>query len=181
MSAQKQFEEIANQDYKYGFTTDIKTELVPKGLNEDVVRLISAKKNEPEFVLNFRLKAFRHWLTMTEPKWAHVSYNDIDFQDIHYYAEPKPKEKLNSMDEVDPELKRTFEKLGIPLTEQKRLANVAVDAIFDSVSVATTYKEKLLKHGVVFCPLSEAIEKYPDLVKAYLGSVVPAADNFFSA
>ena len=181
MSAQKQFEEIANQDYKYGFTTDIKTEVVPKGLNEDVVRLISAKKNEPEFVLNFRLKAFRHWLTMTEPKWAHVSYNDIDFQDIHYYAEPKPKEKLNSMDEVDPELKRTFEKLGIPLTEQKRLANVAVDAIFDSVSVATTYKEKLLKHGVVFCPLSEAIEKYPALVEQYLGSVVPHTDNFYAA
>ena len=181
MSAQKQFEDIANQAYKYGFKTEIQTHVIPKGLDESVIRLISAQKKEPDFVLQFRLKAYRHWLTMTEPKWSHVSYLDIDFQDIHYYAAPKPKEKRASMDEVDPELRRTFEKLGIPLTEQKRLANVAVDAIFDSVSVATTYREKLLKHGVVFCPLSEAITLYPDLVEKYMGSVVPFTDNYYAA
>ncbi|RAP30264.1 Fe-S cluster assembly protein SufB [Candidatus Marinamargulisbacteria bacterium SCGC AG-343-D04] len=177
----KEFEAIANKEYEYGFKTDIKTELIEKGLNEDVIRLISEKNKEPEFVLEFRLKAYRHWLKMEEPEWPLVDYPKIDYQDIHYYAAPEKKEKLKSMDDVDPELKRTFEKLGIPLQEQKKLANVAVDAIFDSVSVATTYKDKLLKHGVVFCPLSEAVEKYPDLVKKYMGSVVPHTDNFFAA
>jgi Fe-S cluster assembly protein SufB len=179
--SQKKIETIANQDYKFGWKTEIESEVAPKGLNEDVVRMISAKKNEPEWMLEFRLKAYRHWKTMKEPKWPYVDYPDIDFQDIHYWAAPKKKEKLDSMDEVDPELKRTFEKLGIPLVEQKRLANVAVDAIFDSVSVATTYKDKLMEAGVVFCPLSEALEKYPDLVKKYLGSVVPHTDNYYAA
>lgn len=177
----QQIEALTSQPYKYGFTTDIESEDFQKGLSEDVVRMISAKKNEPEFMLEFRLKAYRHWLKMTEPTWAHVSYPKIDYQAIQYYAEPKQKEKLGSMDEVDPELKRTFEKLGISLTEQKRLANVAVDAIFDSVSVATTYQKKLLEAGVVFCPLSEAVKNYPDLVKQYMGSVVPYTDNFFAA
>lgn len=177
----QQIEALTSQPYKYGFTTDIESEEFQKGLSEDVVRMISAKKNEPEFMLEFRLKAYRHWLKMTEPTWAHVSYPKIDYQAIQYYAEPKQKEKLGSMDEVDPELKRTFEKLGIPLTEQKKLANVAVDAIFDSVSVATTYQKKLLEAGVVFCPLSEAVKNYPDLVKQYMGSVVPYTDNFFAA
>ncbi|MSR88708.1 MAG: Fe-S cluster assembly protein SufB [Candidatus Margulisbacteria bacterium] len=177
----QQIEALTSQPYKYGFTTDIESEDFQKGLSEDVVRIISAKKNEPEFMLEFRLKAYRHWLKMTEPTWAHVSYPKIDYQAIQYYAEPKQKEKLSSMDEVDPELKRTFEKLGISLTEQKKLANVAVDAIFDSVSVATTYQKKLLEAGVVFCPLSEAVKNYPDLVKQYMGSVVPYTDNFFAA
>ena len=178
----KEFSDIANKEYEYGFKTDIKTELIEKGLNEDIVRKISAKNNEPDFILEFRLKAFKHWLTMEEPDWALLNYPKIDYQALHYYAAPeKPKEKLKSMDDVDPELKRTFEKLGIPLNEQKKLANVAVDAIFDSVSVATTYKDKLLKHGVVFCPFSEAVEKYPDLIKKYMGSVVPHTDNYFAA
>ena len=180
--SQEAFERIANQEYKYGFKSDIESEVVPKGLSEDVVRLISSKKNEPEFMLNFRLKAYKHWLTLEEPKWPHVTYPEINFQDISYYAAPKaPKKKLESMDEVDPELKRTFEKLGIPLMEQKKLAGVAVDAIFDSVSVATTYKDKLLEHGVVFCPISEALEKYPELVEKYLGTVVPHTDNYYAA
>ena len=179
--SQKKIEKIANQDYKFGWKTDIESELAPKGLNEDIVRLISEKKNEPEWMLEFRLKAFRHWQTLEEPKWPYVEYPEIDFQDIHYWAAPKKKEKLESMDDVDPELKRTFEKLGIPLVEQKKLANVAVDAIFDSVSVATTYKDKLMEAGVVFCPLSEALEKYQDLVKEYLGSVVPHTDNYYAA
>ncbi len=174
-------EEFANQDYKYGFKTDIEMDVAPKGLSEDTIRMISAKKNEPAFMLEYRLKAYRHWLTMSEPVWPNVSYPQIDYQDIHYYAAPKIKKTLTNMDEVDPELRRTFEKLGIPLFEQKKLANVAVDAIFDSVSVATTYKDKLLKAGVVFCPISEALEKYPDLVKKYLGSVVPHTDNYFAA
>lgn len=178
---QKKIEKIANQDYKFGWKTEIESDIAPKGLNEDIVRLISSKKNEPEWMLEFRLKAFRHWQTLEEPKWPYVSYPEIDFQDMHYWAAPKKKEELSSMDEVDPELKRTFEKLGIPLVEQKRLANVAVDAIFDSVSVATTYKDKLMEAGVVFCPLSEALEKYPDLVKKYLGSVVPHTDNYYAA
>ena len=177
----KRIEEIASQDYKYGFKSEIETELAPKGLNEDVIRMISARKNEPAFMLEYRLKAYKHWLTLEEPKWTDLDYPEIDFNEIHYYAEPKKKEKLESMDEVDPELKRTFEKLGIPLVEQKRLAGVAVDAIFDSVSVATTYKDKLLEHGVVFCPLSEALEKYPDIVEKYFGSVVPYTDNFYAA
>lgn len=179
--SQKKIEKIANQDYKFGWKTDIESDIAPKGLNEDIVRLISAKKNEPEWMLEFRLRAYRHWLTLEEPKWSYVTYPEVDFQNIHYWAAPKKKEKLGSMDEVDPELKRTFEKLGIPLVEQKRLANVAVDAIFDSVSVATTYKDKLMEAGVIFCPLSEALEKYPELVKQYLGSVVPFTDNYYAA
>lgn len=179
--SQKKIEDIANQTYKYGFQSEVETEVFPKGLSEEVIQLISKKKNEPNWLLEFRLKAYKKWQTMTEPKWPDVRYPDIDFQNIHYYAEPKVTQKKQSMDEVDPELKKTFEKLGIPIVEQKRLANVAVDAIFDSVSVATTYKKKLLKEGVIFCPLSEAVEKYPEIVKKYLGSVVPAADNFYAA
>ncbi|NBV42725.1 Fe-S cluster assembly protein SufB, partial [bacterium] len=162
-------------------TTNIETDVVPKGLNEDIIRFISAKKNEPDFMLEMRLKAFRHWQTMKEPDWHNVQYPPINYQDISYYAAPKQVKKLNSLDEVDPELLRTFEKLGIPLSEQKKLANVAVDAIFDSVSVATTYKKKLLAAGVVFCPISEALRDYPELVKKYLGSVVPYTDNYFAA
>lgn len=173
---------LTNREYKYGFVTDIETETIPKGLSEDTIRLISAKKNEPEWMLEFRLKAYRQWLKMTEPSyWANFKYPDLDFQDITYYAAPKQKAKKASMDEVDPELIKTFEKLGIPLSEQKQLANVAVDAVFDSVSVATTYREKLKKAGVIFCSFSEAIKEYPDLVKKYLGSVVPVGDNFFAA
>jgi len=175
------FEQFANQPYQYGFTTDIETDAFPPGLNESVIRAISEKKQEPAFMLEYRLKAFRHWQTMREPTWSAVNYPAIDFQAISYYAAPKKKEVLNSMDDVDPELKRTFEKLGIPLTEQKRLANVAMDAIFDSVSVATTFKEKLMEKGVIFCPISEAVQKYPDLVEQYLGSVVPHTDNFYAA
>ena len=174
-------EALANREYKYGFVTDIESEVVPRGLNEDIVRTISAKKNEPEWMLEWRLKAYRHWLTMTEPEWANVTYPKIDYQDIIYYSAPKPKKKLESLEEVDPELLDTFEKLGIPLHEQKLLANVAVDAIFDSVSVATTFKEKLAKEGVIFCSFSEAVRDYPELVKTYLGSVVPYTDNYFAA
>ncbi|MDB9311591.1 Fe-S cluster assembly protein SufB [Spirulina sp. CS-785/01] len=175
---------LVNQPYKYGFITDIEADTIPRGLSEDVIRLISAKKNEPDFMLEFRLKAYRQWLKMTEPDWAHVGYPPIDFQNIIYYSAPKKdenKEKLNSLDEVDPTLLETFEKLGIPLSEQKRLGNVAVDAIFDSVSVATTFKEKLAEEGVIFCSISEAIQEHPELVKKYLGSVVPPGDNFFAA
>lgn len=179
--SQELLDKITTQDYKYGFTTPIESDVVPKGLSEEVITTISKNKNEPAFMLEYRLKAYKHWLTMEEPTWPNVSYPDIDFQNIHYYAAPKQVKKLNSLDEVDPELKRTFEKLGIPLTEQKKLANVAVDAIFDSVSVATTYKDKLLKAGVVFCPISEALQKYPDIVKKYLGSVVPYTDNYYAA
>ena len=178
--ANKVIQEIAGQEYKYGFQTDIETDVIPKGLTEDTVRLISKLKKEPPFMLEFRLKAYRHWLTMKEPTWANVHYPPIDYQNIIYYSAPKQVKKLNSMDDVDPELKKTFEKLGIPLMEQKKLANVAVDAIFDSVSVATSYKAKLLESGVVFCSFSEAVEKYPDLVKKYMGSVVPYTDNFFA-
>ncbi|MFB8792403.1 MAG: Fe-S cluster assembly protein SufB [Potamolinea sp.] len=173
---------LVNQPYKYGFVTDIETDTIPRGLSEDVVRLISAKKNEPEFMLEFRLKAYRQWLKMTEPTWPHVEYPPINYQDIIYYSAPKQKkEKLNSLDEVDPALLETFEKLGISLSEQKRLSNVAVDAIFDSVSVATTFKEKLWKEGVIFCSISEALQEHPELVQKYLGSVVPIADNYFAA
>ncbi len=174
-------QEVTGQKYKYGFVTDIESDQAPKGLNEDIIRYISAKKEEPEFVLNFRLKAFRHWLKMKEPKWAHVQYPAIDFQDIIYYSAPKKKPKLNSLDEVDPELLKTFEKLGIPLQEQKVLAGVAVDAVVDSVSIKTTYKEKLAEQGIIFCSFSEALQDYPDLVKKYLGSVVPSTDNYFAA
>src|SRR6186997_2363686 len=173
---------LTNREYKYGFVTDIETDTIAKGLSEDTVRLISSKKNEPEWLLDFRLKAYRRWLEMTQPdNWANFEYPNIDFQNISYYSAPKQKAKKASLDEVDPELLRTFEKLGIPLTEQKQLANVAVDAVFDSVSVATTYKEKLKKHGVIFCSFTEAIREYPDLVRKYLGSVVPTNDNFFAA
>jgi Fe-S cluster assembly protein SufB len=173
---------LANQEYKYGFVTDIESDVIPKGLSEDTVRLISAKKGEPEWMLEFRLKAYRQWLKMTEPThWANVTYPPMDYQDVIYYSAPKQKEMKKSLDEVDPELLRTFEKLGIPLTEQKQLANVAVDAVFDSVSVATTYKEKLRKHGVIFCSFTEAIRDHADLVKKYLGSVVPVGDNYFAA
>jgi Fe-S cluster assembly protein SufB len=177
----KVFEDLAAQDYKYGFVTDVEQEIVPKGLDEDVVRLISTKKGEPEWLLDWRLKAFRAWQKMTEPAWQNVTYNDIDYQDISYYAAPKEKPKLNSLDEVDPEIRRTFEKLGIPLEEQKLLANVAVDAVFDSVSVATTFRDKLAKAGIIFCSFSEAVKEHPELVKQYLGSVVPHTDNFFAA
>jgi Fe-S cluster assembly protein SufB len=173
---------LVNQPYKYGFVTQIESETIPKGLSEDVVRTISAKKNEPEFMLEFRLKAYRQWLKMTEPEWAHVSYPPIDYQSVSYYSAPKQaKKKLESIDDVDPELLATFEKLGIPLSEQKRLSNVAVDAVFDSVSIATTFKKDLAKVGVIFCSISEALQEYPELIKKYLGSVVPIADNYFAA
>ncbi len=173
---------LKDREYKYGFTTDIETEVIPKGLSEDTIRLISAKKNEPEWMLEFRLKAYRHWLKMEEPDyWANFEYPKVDFQDIAYYAAPKEKEKKKSLDEVDPELLETFDKLGIPLSEQKMLANVAVDAVFDSVSVATTFKEKLKEAGVIFMPFSEAVEEHPELIKKYLGSVVPTSDNFYAA
>ena len=173
--------EITNQDYKYGFVTDVEMETIPRGLNEDVVRLISQKKNEPEFMLEWRLKAYRHWLTMKEPTWQNVHYSPIDYQDIFYYAAPKQKkEGPKSLDEVDPEIRETFNKLGISLQEQERLSGIAVDAVFDSVSVATTFKEKLSELGIIFCSFSEAVHNHPDLVKKYLGSVVPYTDNFFA-
>ncbi|HWN11230.1 MAG TPA: Fe-S cluster assembly protein SufB [Pyrinomonadaceae bacterium] len=173
---------LSKQEYKYGFVTDIESDVIPRGLTEDTIRLIAEKKNEPDWMLEFRLKAYRHWLTMTEPThWPNISYPRIDYQDVIYYSAPKQKAVKASLDEVDPELLKTFEKLGIPLTEQKQLAGVAVDAIFDSVSVATTYKEKLKKHGVIFCSFTEAIRDYPDLIRKYLGSVVPTNDNFFAA
>jgi Fe-S cluster assembly protein SufB len=175
-------ENLVSQEYKYGFVTDIESDTIPRGLSEETVRLIAEKKNEPEWMLEFRLKAFRHWLTMTEPKhWPNLIYPEINYQDMIYYSAPKQKALKASLDEVDPELLKTFEKLGIPLQEQKQLAGVAVDAVFDSVSVATTYKEKLKKHGVIFCSFSEAIREYPELVRKYLGSVVPTNDNFFAA
>jgi len=173
---------LVNQPYKYGFVTDIETEQIPRGLSEDVVRLISAKKNEPEFMLEFRLKAYRQWLKMSEPTWSHVEYPAINYQDIVYYSAPKKKQdKKASLDDVDPALLETFDKLGIPLSEQKRLSNVAVDAIFDSVSIGTTFKEKLAEDGVIFCSISEALVEYPEIVQKYLGSVVPVADNYFTA
>jgi Fe-S cluster assembly protein SufB len=172
---------LVNQPYKHGFVTDIETEAVPKGLNEDVIRMISKKKEEPEWLLEFRLAAYRHWLTMEEPAWANVSYPKINFQDIIYFAQPKRKKQLASLDEVDPELRRTFEKLGVPLHEQKLMTGVAVDVIFDSVSVTTTYKAKLAEIGIIFCSFSEAVREHPELVKQYLGSVVPSGDNFYAA
>ncbi len=175
------FQNLVNQPYKHGFHTDIESDVVEKGLSEDVIRTISAKKNEPEWLLEFRLKSFRHWQTMTEPKWPNVKYPKIDFQNISYYSAPKPKATKKSMDEVDPELLRTFEKLGVPMHERAALAGVAVDVIFDSVSVTTTYKEKLAKVGVIFCSFSEAVRDHPDLVKKYLGSVVPHTDNFYAS
>jgi Fe-S cluster assembly protein SufB len=178
----RQVEQLAQQEYKYGFVTPIEAETVPKGLNEEIIRMISERKNEPEWLLDWRLKAYRHWLTMKEPHWANVKYPPIDYQDIYYYAAPKTlKERPKSLDEVDPELLRTYEKLGIPLREQEILAGVAVDAVFDSVSVATTFKEKLKELGIIFCSFSEAVQEHPDLVRKYLGSVVPYTDNFFAA
>jgi Fe-S cluster assembly protein SufB len=180
-TATSTIQELANREYKYGFVTDIEADTVPRGLNEDVIRLISAKKNEPEFMLEWRLKAYRHWLTMEEPRWwPNLRIAPIDYQDIVYYSAPKPKKKLASMDEVDPELRATFEKLGISLEEQMRLSGVAVDAVFDSVSVATTFKTKLAELGVIFCSFSEAVLNHPELVRKYLGSVVPYNDNFFA-
>ncbi len=172
---------LVSQPYRYGFVTDIETEKIAKGLDEDVVRLISAKKQEPEFLLNFRLKAFRTWQRMKEPEWAALGYPEIDYQNIIYYAAPKQQQKKASLDEVDPKLLETFEKLGIPLSEQKRLSNVAVDAVFDSVSIATTYKKKLAEDGVIFCSFTEAVEENPELIERYLGSVVPIGDNYFAA
>jgi Fe-S cluster assembly protein SufB len=172
---------LVNRPYKHGFHSEIESDVVPKGLDENVIRGISAKKNEPEWLLEFRLKAFRHWMTMQEPVWPNVKYPKIDFQDISYYSAPKPKKKLNSMDEVDPELLRTFEKLGVPMHEQAALAGVAVDVIFDSVSVTTTYKKKLAEAGVIFCSFSEAVRDHPELVRKYLGSVVPHTDNFYAS
>jgi len=172
---------LVNQPYKYGFSTNIEKDIIDKGLNENVVRLISQKKNEPEFLLDFRLKAFKKWEKMECPSWAQLKFSEINYQDIIYYSAPKVKKKLKSLNEVDPELLETFEKLGISLTEQKRLTNVAVDAIFDSVSIATTFKEELAEYGVIFSSISEAIHDYPDLIKKYLGTVVPIGDNYFAA
>ncbi|MEZ4826329.1 MAG: Fe-S cluster assembly protein SufB [Bacteroidia bacterium] len=178
---EKLIQEVTGQKYKYGWVTPIESDLAPKGLNEDIIRLISSKKNEPEFMLEYRLKAYHHWLKMTEPEWAHIHYPAIDFQNIHYYAAPKQKPKLNSLDEVDPELLKTFEKLGIPLQEQKVLAGVAVDAVVDSVSIKTTYKEKLRELGIIFCSFSEAVHDCPELIRKYMGSVVPYTDNYYAA
>ena len=173
-------EQLATQEYKYGFVTQIEADTLPPGLNEDVIRAISARKQEPEWLLEWRLKAYRAWLTMKEPTWQNVHYPPIDYQAISYYSAPKKKPVLNSLDEVDPEIRSTFEKLGIPLEEQKLLAGVAVDAVFDSVSVATTFRSKLAELGIIFCSFSEAVLEHPDLVRKYLGSVVPYTDNFFA-
>jgi Fe-S cluster assembly protein SufB len=174
-------EERVNRKYEAGFVTDVEQETIPPGLNEEVVRLISAKKGEPEWLLEWRLKAFRHWLDMTEPSWANITYDPVDYQTISYYSAPKKQgDGPKSLDEVDPEILRTYEKLGIPLEEQEMLAGVAVDAVFDSVSVATTFREKLAEAGVIFCPISEAVREHPELVKKYIGSVVPPNDNFFA-
>jgi len=173
-------EALVTQDYKYGFVTEVETESIPKGLNEDIIRLISAKKNEPDWMLKFRLKSYRLWTTMKEPAWQNATYGPIDYQDIIYYSAPKNKPVLNSLDEVDPEILSTFEKLGIPLEEQKLLSGVAVDAVFDSVSVGTTFQKKLAELGIIFCSFSEAVQEHPELVRKYLGSVVPYSDNFFA-
>jgi len=177
----KELKELVKREYKEGFVTDIESDTFEPGLNEDIVRRISAKKGEPEFMLEYRLKAFRRWEKMAEPDWAHIDYPKIDFQDIAYYSAPKEMPKLNSLDEVDPKLLETYEKLGIPLEEQKMLANVAVDAVFDSVSVRTTFRETLAEAGVIFMPISEAVHEHPELVKQYLGSVVPVQDNYYAA
>lgn len=173
--------ELTGSEYKYGFTTDVETDTIPKGLNEEIVRMISAKKGEPEWMLAYRLEAYRRWKTMTMPRWPHLDLPEIDFDDIIYYAAPKAKPKLNSLDEIDPKLKETFDKLGVPIEEQMMMSGVAVDAVMDSVSVKTTFKETLSEKGIIFCSMSEAIRDYPDLVRKYLGSVVPSTDNFFAA
>ncbi len=181
-SSTNTIETFANQEYKWGFVTDIESEEIPRGLSEDVIRLISAKKKEPDWLLEWRLKAYRYWLQMTEPQWANVHYPPIDFQDIIYYAAPKSKgDAPKSLDDVDPELLKTYEKLGIPLQERALLAGVAVDAVFDSVSVATTFKAKLMDMGIIFCSFSEAVQEHPELVRQYLGTVVPTTDNFYAA
>lgn len=184
-SGNKELKAASVQDYKYGFVTHIDAETAPRGLSEDIVRWISAKKNEPTWLLEWRLKAFQHFVSLLEtkrsPQWANIQHPPIDFQDMYYYSAPKPKKKLESLDEVDPELLKTYEKLGIPLEEQKMLTGVAVDAIFDSVSVATTYRKELAKHGIIFCSFSEAVQNYPELVQQYIGSVVPYSDNFYAA
>ncbi|MEI7802033.1 MAG: Fe-S cluster assembly protein SufB, partial [Bacteroidota bacterium] len=177
----KILDELTTTEYKYGFVSDIEQDIIAKGLNEEVVRFISAKKNEPEWLLDWRLKAYRHWLTMEEPTWENVHYPKIDYQSYHYYASPKVKPQLSSMDEVDPEIRKTFDKLGISLVEQMRLAGVAVDAVLDSVSVVTTFKDKLRELGIIFCSMSEAVKEHPELVKKYMGSVVPSTDNYFAA
>ncbi|HKK58086.1 MAG TPA: Fe-S cluster assembly protein SufB [Salinivirga sp.] len=177
----KILDEVTKSDYKYGFVTEVDADALPKGLNEDIIRQISAKKNEPEFMLEYRLEAYRKWLKMKTPNWAHLNIPEIDFQDIIYYSAPKKKPKYESMDEVDPELIETFNKLGIPLEEQKMLAGVAVDAVMDSTSVKTTFKETLAEKGIIFCSISDAVQEHPDLVKKYLGTVVPPDDNFFAA
>ena len=174
-------DDITSGDYKYGFVTDVETDIIPVGLNEDVVRLISRKKGEPEWLLDFRLKAYRHWLTMAPPKWGHLDMPDIDFQAISYYAAPGKKKGPESLEEVDPDILKTFDKLGIPLEEQKQLSGMAVDAVMDSVSVKTTHKEALAEKGIIFCSISEAVRDYPELVKKYLGSVVSYRDNFYAA
>ncbi|TVQ76467.1 MAG: Fe-S cluster assembly protein SufB [Flavobacteriales bacterium] len=174
-------EKVTNSDYKYGFYTNIESDKAPVGLNEDIIRFISAKKEEPEWMLEWRLDAFRNWLKMTEPEWAHVKYTKPNYQDICYYSAPKPKKTIDSLDEVDPELLKTFEKLGISIDEQKRLSGVAVDIVVDSVSVKTTFREKLAEMGIIFCSISDAVREYPELVKKYLGTVVPKSDNFFAA
>jgi Fe-S cluster assembly protein SufB len=179
-TAEQTIQEFVRQRYKYGFVTEVEQELAPRGLNEEVIRFISNKKREPDWLLEWRLKAYRHWLTMQEPHWANVTYGPIDYQAIHYYAAPKMKERPKSLDEIDPKIRETYEKLGIPLEEQKLLAGVAVDAVFDSVSVATTYRKELEKLGIIFCSMSEAIQEHPDLVRRYLGTVVPYTDNFFA-
>ncbi|HCU24687.1 MAG TPA: Fe-S cluster assembly protein SufB, partial [Deltaproteobacteria bacterium] len=179
-SSNQALEELTQQEYKYGFVTPVDEERVPKGLNEDIIRLISAKKNEPPFMLEWRLRAYRQWLTMHEPTWQHVKYPPIDYQDIYYYSAPKQKEKPKSLSEIDPEILATFNKLGISLAEQERLTGVAVDAVFDSVSVGTTFKEKLKELGIIFSSFSEAVQEHPELVKKYLGSVVPYSDNYFA-
>ena len=174
-------DEHIKSDYKYGFTTDIESDLAPKGLNPEIIRFISEKKNEPEWLLEFRLKALEKFMSLEEPEWAHVHYPKIDLQELHFYAAPKPKKKLDSLDEVDPELLETFNKLGISLEEQKRLSGVAVDVVMDSVSVATTFKETLAEKGIIFCSFSEAVQNHPDLVKQYMASVVPVNDNYYAA
>lgn len=171
---------VSGDAYKYGFVTDIEAETAPKGLNEDIIRFISAKKGEPDWLLDFRLKAYRHWIGLTEPRWAKVDYPPIDYQDIYYYSAPKSAKEPKTLDDVDPELLKTYDKLGVPLHERAMLAGVAVDAVFDSVSVATTFREKLAKQGIIFCSISEAVKTHPDLVREYLGSVVPYTDNFFA-
>src|SRR5262245_43329275 len=176
-TATEQIKELANNEYKYGFVTDVEQDIAPKGLHEDIVRLISSKEGEPEWLLEWRLKAFRAWLKMEAPHWQNVKYEPIDYQGTSYYAAPKEKKKLNSLDEVDPEIRATFDKLGIPIEEQKLLSNVAVDAVFDSVSVATTFRSKLAELGIIFCSFSEAVKDHPDLVKKYRGSVGPSPNT----